>query len=271
MTIIKEPNWLAMTLNDPFLFATVMEDKPTCQQVIETLLDIQDIVALNYLEVEKTLDVSYDSKGVRLDVYVKDHLGVAYAIEMQTANTYELHQRARYYGAIGDVDQGLKGQDYKDLKKSYVIFICCEDIFKLGYYRYAFENMCTDVEGLKLNDGTYKIFFNTKGHKGVVSKDVKDFLKYVEGIESTNPFVQAIAHRVEAIKEREQWRRWYMTKAIREQDLLDRGIHMGEERKAIQVAQNFLQDDLPIEMIAKNTGLSIEAVEKLRDATKQKL
>ena len=66
-----------------------------------------------------------------------------------------------------------------------------------------------------------------------------------------------------------------MTKAIREQDVLDRGIrkgiHMGEERKAIQVAQNFLQDDLPIEMIAKNTGLSIEAVEKLRDATKQKL
>ncbi len=41
---------------------------------------------------------------------------------------------------VMDLDSLKKGDFYKDLKDSYVIFICLEDIFQKGLPVYAFEN-----------------------------------------------------------------------------------------------------------------------------------
>ena len=41
------------------------------------------------------------------------------------------------------------------------------------------------------------------------------------------------------------------------------GIEEGEKRKALEVAKNFKKDGIPLEIIAKNTGLSIEEIKAL--------
>lgn len=58
-----------------------MQNKRLCQHLIEKILQIK-IVEITYPDTEKSLDVRWDSKSVRLDVYVKDETGRVYDIEM---------------------------------------------------------------------------------------------------------------------------------------------------------------------------------------------
>ena len=70
-----------------------------------------------------------DAKSIRLDVYVKDNENIVYNIEMQASDTKELPKRSRYYQSLIDLQLIDKGQTYRKLNRSYIIFICLEDIF----------------------------------------------------------------------------------------------------------------------------------------------
>ncbi len=72
------------------------------------------------------------SKGARFDVYVKDGSGRCFDIEIQTSHLIDLAKRARYYQGVMDVDNLMAGEDYKDLKDSYVIFLCLGAPFAQG-------------------------------------------------------------------------------------------------------------------------------------------
>lgn len=58
-------------ITDNFMFATVMQNEKICRPFIERMLGIS-IEKIEYLEREKDLRVDPYSKGIRLDVYVKD-------------------------------------------------------------------------------------------------------------------------------------------------------------------------------------------------------
>ena len=272
MTEINTVNFETLTMGDAFLFATMMKNKPLCQKVIQTLLENPNIDDINYIEVEKQEKHSYESKGVRFDVYVKGHRGVAYVVEMQTTDTKELEKRARYYQSMADVGQLKKGNKvkYKHLKDSFVIFICREDIFGLGKYKYSFENMCSEIEGLKLGDGAYKRFFNTKGYSGNVSDDVKDFLRFIEGVKSESSFIQELNEQMEQIKKDEKWQVEYMQSHLRDQDMVDKGIEQGIEQRSIEIAKNAISEGLSDEMIAKISGLELEVIKNLYEEVNQK-
>jgi len=233
---IKKVNIDDLTLGDDYLFATVMQNKELCKKLIERLLEIPDIKDIEYIGVEENYKHSYASRGVRFDVFVKDQTDVAYVVEMQTTDTKELERRSRYYQSMIDSKQLKKGKkySYKNLKDSYVIFICREDIFGNEQYRYSFENTCSEVAALKLNDGTYKIFFNTKGVYGNVSDDVKAFLQSIEGIKTDNAFANEFKTQADEIKSNETWRESYMQSLLRDQDKFDAGIEQGIEQSIEQ-------------------------------------
>ena len=46
----------------------------------------------------------YDSKGIRLDVYVEDDKETIYNIEMQTSSNKNLPKRTRYYRGMIDLN-----------------------------------------------------------------------------------------------------------------------------------------------------------------------
>jgi len=268
-------NWDEITITDPYLFASVMLNEKRCKQVLELIFGKGKVSKIEYLEMEKTIHAGYETKGVRLDIYVKDEHGVVYNVELQMEDTKELEKRTRIYQVAVDSGMLKKGQDYIEIKDSYIIFISPRDIFKQGHYRYDFENMCLQVEGLKLNDGAYKIFFYTKGTKGEVSPEMKAFLDYIEGIESDDPFVQELIMEVERIKQNEEWRKTYMTQWFREQDKyfegqdagieigLAKGLERGKLESAIEIAKKLLSLGLSMDQVRVGTGLSAEEVEKL--------
>ena len=71
MNINKIKDWSTLTLSNDFMFGKVMQNEDVCKELLENLLHIK-IKKLVYLEPQKTIDVSIQSKGVRLDVYVAD-------------------------------------------------------------------------------------------------------------------------------------------------------------------------------------------------------
>ncbi len=73
--------WDELDITDDYLFKLVMKHKHICKSMIEKILRIK-IRDLRYIEEEKTLKHQYDSKGVRLDVYVEDDQNTVYDIEM---------------------------------------------------------------------------------------------------------------------------------------------------------------------------------------------
>ena len=124
---IKEYNELDFT--DDFMFCMILENNlELCKELLELILDIK-IKKVELADSQKRIELTYDGKGVRLDVYVNDSENTVYDIEMQTTKQKELPKRTRYYQGMIDLNSIQKGMDYSELKKTYVIFICLKDVF----------------------------------------------------------------------------------------------------------------------------------------------
>ena len=72
-----------------------MRDKELCRKTLEVFKD-KNIEEINYIDNQKVIDIDYNSKNVRLDVYVEDEKR-AYNVEMQVVNKKELPKRSKYY------------------------------------------------------------------------------------------------------------------------------------------------------------------------------
>ena len=139
MKINQKDLWENLTLSNDFMFSKVMRDKEICRETLEILLD-KKIGEITYIDNQKTIDINYDAKSVRLDVYVEDENRI-YNIEMQVINKKDLAKRSRYYQSMIDLNAIEKGEIYRDLKESIVIFICKFDPFGKGLSKYTFENI----------------------------------------------------------------------------------------------------------------------------------
>lgn len=121
---IKELN-----LEDDFLFAKVMSDREICRQVLEKILNVP-ITEIVLPTTQRTIDILFEGKGIKLDVYVNDGNGTVYNVEMQRGKKRELPKRSRYYQGSLDLDLISAGEPYHSLRKTFIIFICTFDPFK---------------------------------------------------------------------------------------------------------------------------------------------
>ncbi len=144
------------------MFSVIMRNPKFCKPFLERVLGIK-ISHIEYPKSQETIDISADAKSVRLDIYVEDGNNTVYNIEMQTTENRNLPKRTRYYQDMIDLSILEKGENYKDLKRSFVIFVCTFDLFGEGRHIYTFENRCLQNPELGLEDGTTKIILNTKG------------------------------------------------------------------------------------------------------------
>lgn len=197
-------------ITDAFIFAKVMSNKEICKPVLEQILNIK-IRDIEYLDYEETIQIAPGSKSIRLDIYVEDDNNTVFNLEMQTTNYEELPKRSRYYQDIIDLKLIEKGQAYDILKTSYVIFICTFDFFEKNRSIYEFENICVDDSEIKFNDGTHKIFLNTKGNRDGISEELQMLLDYFDGREPESQLAKDIDRKVFEARNNKQWRREYMS------------------------------------------------------------
>ena len=99
-----------LTFTDDYMFGRVMQNPEICKGLLERLLKIK-IDHIEYPEIEKTISPYYETKGVRLDVYLKDSDKV-FDIELQNAIDFDLPFRTRYYQSMIDTDNLLKSSKF---------------------------------------------------------------------------------------------------------------------------------------------------------------
>ena len=224
----EKQKWENLTISNDFMFAKVMRNRDICRKILEKILKVE-IKRIEYHEEQKEIKISYDSKSVRLDVYVKDEKNTVYNLEMQTTNTRNLPKRSRYYQGMIDLDLIEKGKSYNKLNKSFVIFICTFDPFGEGRHIYTFKYICEENKELYLNDEGIKIFLNSKGKLEDVDEDVKSFLKYVDGRFTDNELVREIDEEIKRVKGNKEWEAEYMTLLMREIEIEERALERGKE------------------------------------------
>lgn len=227
---IIQDNWEALGIANDFLFGKIMGNPELCKKLLQRIFPELDIERVEYPEEQKSIRPDVDARSVRLDVYVNDNRNSVYDIEMQAVDTKELPKRSRYYQSMMDLQLLDKGEHYKRLKKSFVIFICTFDVFKKGRHIYTFENRCREDGSILLGDETTKVFLNAKGTIDDVSRELKAFLDYVAGKESNDAYVKQLTEALREAKKNREWRHEYMTLLMRDQENIEKGIEQGIEK-----------------------------------------
>ena len=238
-----------------------MQDAELCKELLQIIFPNMKIDHIEYPVLQKTINMDADAKSIRLDVYIVDNKGTVYDIEMQMADTKELPKRTRYYQAMMDLEMIDKGQSYKKLKKSFVIFICPFDLFNEGRHLYTFKNVCMEDKKILLGDDTTKIFLNTEGKMADVNQKLIAFLDYVAGKKSDDSFVQKLENAIKIAKQNREWRHEYMTLLMRDQENIEKGIEKEETRIIIRLYHNGFTPNQIADLVDKDIK-KVEAVIK---------
>jgi len=258
-----------LTFTDDFMFGHIMQNKEICKGLLERLLEIK-IDHIEYPQLQKHIAPHYNSKGIRLDVYVQDSKRI-FDIEIQNILDEDLPKRTRYYQSMMDIDLLLKGKNYTELKESFVIFVCKDDFFGLNLPCYSFSNVCQENLELELGDGCHKIFFNASAFEQEKNLEKKSILEYIIAKTSTSDFTNNLDNLVEQTKLNELFRGEYMAWGLAEFDAEQRGYKVGVQdgisqgalQTKLETARKFITLNIPYEQIAQGTGLPLETVKEL--------
>ena len=202
-----------LTITDNYMFQTVMTEPKHVRPLLEMIIG-KKIRKIEVLTPEKTVETGYDSRGIRMDVYVEDDENTVYDVEMQASRRRSLGKRFRYYISSIDVDIVNKGDDFGVLKDSFIIFITTYDPFDKGWYMYPFETICSWDNSVKMKDHAKRIILNTKGTKDKegheVSVEIKGMLSYMDGNTPDSDYAKMLDDAVKKVKNNQERRNEYM-------------------------------------------------------------
>ena len=223
-----------------------------------------------------------------MDAWALDRKKRQINTEMQNDTEQDdVRRRARFYQSIIDtpVLKAGKKTKYKHLPETIVIFITQEDIFGKDLAKYTFTEQCEEIEGLKLEDGTKKIFLNMKSTNG--KPELISLLQYMKETRLDNPNISVKDKRlteldeiVQEVKESEEWEAVSMSiysRGIQKgkeegrqegrqegiQEGIKRGIKKGQTETMLANARKMKSYGLAWDMIAEITGFTIDEVKDL--------
>ena len=258
---------------DDGMFQAVMKNPEASAELVERLLGVR-VKSVKYPKLEKKIAPYYATKGVRLDVYLKDEDKVI-DVELQTYEMDALGKRTRYYHSMVDIDSLMKGEDYSELKDSYILFICKFDPFRdekkepRGLYRYTFRNVCTEDSLVNLDDKCLKVIYNASAYNQAEDPKVRALLRFIQTNEpGEDPFAKQLKEFVLKARQNEKFKREYLAMNLHDRDMMKigekEGIAKGAQAKAIETARNMLKKNYPASDIVEITGLSLEQVLELQ-------
>lgn len=274
-----------LTLLDRFLFAEVMEDPKTFENILSIILG-EDISIKGRPQSEHENRTSPLKRQVRLDVWAEDETDAVYNVEAQKENTKNLPHRSRFYQALIDSKLLDPGEvDFSNMKDCYSIIIAPFDLFGRGLYQYTFQMTCAET-GQPLEDGATRIFLNTHGKNSEdISPELKELLYYMEHtteeISCSTSRLQEIKNHVNIVKSSEEIGVKYMQEW--EEKILEKRKARAEGetfrliqliKKKIQKSKSFIQiaDELEeepdniqslYECILQNINLTTEEIYKI--------
>ena len=273
-----EPN-----LSDFAFFLSVMQVKKAHRNILSIILEEEDLELLE-VKVEQVVLNRKGKRAIRMDAWALDRKKRQINTEMQNDTEQDdVRKRARFYQSIIDtpVLKAGKKTKYKHLPETIVIFITQEDIFGKDLAKYTFTEQCEEVKGLKLEDGTKKIFLNMKSTNG--KPELISLLQYMKETRLDNPNISVRDKRlteldeiVQEVKESEEWETVSMSIYSRgiqkgkEEGIQEgisigesRGINLGENRKLIEQICKKLKKNKSVECIAEELEESPENIQQI--------
>lgn len=268
-----------LTLLDRFLFAEVMEDTKTFENVLSIILG-QDISIAGRPQTEHESRTSPLKRQVRLDVWAEDESDAVYNVEAQKENAKNLPHRSRFYQALIDSKLLLPGEvDFSNMKDCYSIIIAPFDLFGKGLYQYTFQMTCNET-GQTLDDDAVRIFFNTHGkNPEAISPELRELLYYMEhtteNISCSTPRLQEIQSHVNIVKSSEEIGVKYMQeweeKILEKRKARAEGLAEGEDLRLIKLIKKKIQKSKNLIQIADELEETPESIQILYDCVKEHL
>ena len=83
--------------------------------------------------------------------------------------------------------------------------------------------------------------------------------------------MQSIARYHDIFDSGEEWREAYTKRVLREQEIFDAGVEIGESQKEIKIAVKMIKRGDSIEDIVELTDLPVDTIEDLKEKCKKKL
>ena len=286
--IIMRPDsfYAGLEITDDIMFATTMGQNP---ELITALLRemlpneaIGSVVPSGietdaaYSNVQQAFFPAVYAHGTRYDVFHTDGRRL-FDVEMHNSNkrgnaikavdVVQLIKRTRYAHSVMDITSLRQGENYLNLKRHYVIYICTFDLIGEKGYRYEPIIPCFDGYPDKLFDEDRRtIFFNTKGSKGELTEHMKDILKYMDNpkaytlSEAKAELVKRIDAAVKFNQQSPVWRRNYEVLAMREHDIVIEGRREGQGEEKRATARKLFIRKMTADFVHEMTGLPIEEI-----------
>ena len=219
------------------MYSNAYRDENICRKLLSIILPDEEFVEIRFesseddliIETEKTVRFPLSAHGVRLDAFIKFQ-NIWAEIEMQTYSYSHIAKRSRYYHANMDLEALSQGKPYRELPRSYVIFICTYDYMKADRSVYIFENFDRQ-NGLLLGDESFTILLNSKCSPEKVPKELRALFAYIndptQGV--GDDLVDNIERQVRKYNS-DEWRRKHMTL----QELMDRNYEQEVEKWAAE-------------------------------------
>ncbi len=255
-----------ISLANDLVFSEVMRQPENVKPFLEAVLE-KKIAEITYIERQQDMKDGVNLHGVRLDVALADADETRYDIEMQTGHAYDLERRIRFYQSSIDRRTLEPAESYRQLRESYIIFICTDDYYDRGLALYKRKSVIDGAEDLTYEDGS---------HAYILNAAALEFLWYVNAryrklaIDiSGSEYLTQIDRAVEDIKSDKGKVERLMTLAAKIEDVrIDarrEGFEEGERNAKVGMVKRMLKRHKTLEEIADICGLDLDEVKKIAE------
>ncbi len=248
-----------LRLMDDDFMSKVFEDKECAEFLLQIILNREDLMIQ---EVHGQYDLNnLQGRSVRLDILAVDEANRAYNIEVQRSDYGADVKRARYNSSLLDANLTKKGDAYKALNETYVIFITEHDVLKRSLPIYHVDRIIRET-GEDFGDEAHIIYVNSQ-----IRNETK-LGRLMHDFSCKNPndmCYPVLANRVRYFKEDTKGVAT-MCRAFEEvrEESMREGVLRGARANSIAVAQRMLKSKkYTYDEIADMAGLTLEEVKVL--------
>ena len=241
------------------IFRWVMEHEENCLAILRAILPELKITAVKRRENEHPVNYLAfdDERGVRFDAIIEDDQERFYDVEMQVANQLGLGKRVRYYQAQIDQETLKKGEDYDDLRESYVIFFCAFDPCGQDRRLYQFHYYEDGDRQLRLPTNSHVILINTLGTKDQITPELAAVLDVMNRRrDNANPLAVSLVKEIDGYNRDKKRRRALMNLKMRLKDERRLGLSEGRDEMALGLIHALQAQGMPQKQIVEALALA---------------
>ena len=165
-----------MDLFDDDLMSMVFDSNiPATELLLKIILKRDDIKVISVVGQREFQNPVVGGRNIRLDILAKGSTGKHYNIEVQKKPEGAHVRRARFNSSMMDSRMLKEGQEFSELRDSYIVFITQTDIFGYGIPIYTVNRYFEEVDA-PFDDGSHIVYVNGS-YKGqdAIGKLIHDF------------------------------------------------------------------------------------------------